>query len=213
MQSSRRQWIWMNARKSRNFVWIMNRFRFRPFVADNLDDRDMPPPLRGSISYHSVDELTHSQFGTIKYVFPLFSHQFEFLEPSRSPRIAARNVCTKDLDLIMSHLITNKFSEFSIFCSVSNNRTHLHGSISHCLFVNEVLQLRKFPKARRSWFQVVAATWLVTLLFSLFFSETEEKLDDQRASGYPKLPIPFDFRTWFRNFFLIPYFLVLFWNF
>lgn len=41
---------------------------FRPFVADDVDDRDMPAPLRGSISYHSVNELTNSQFGTIKWV-------------------------------------------------------------------------------------------------------------------------------------------------
>ncbi|CAD6189083.1 unnamed protein product [Caenorhabditis auriculariae] len=41
---------------------------YRPFVADDLDDREMPAPLRGSISYHSVDELTHSQFGTIKTI-------------------------------------------------------------------------------------------------------------------------------------------------
>uniref|UniRef100_A0A1I7URQ9 ZM domain-containing protein n=2 Tax=Caenorhabditis tropicalis TaxID=1561998 RepID=A0A1I7URQ9_9PELO len=41
---------------------------YRPFVADEVDDRDMPAPLRGSISYHSVNELTHSQFGTIKTI-------------------------------------------------------------------------------------------------------------------------------------------------
>ncbi|CAI2356120.1 unnamed protein product [Caenorhabditis sp. 36 PRJEB53466] len=41
---------------------------YRPFVADDVDDKDMPPPLRGSISYHSVNELTQSQFGTIKTI-------------------------------------------------------------------------------------------------------------------------------------------------
>ncbi|CAA93643.1 CX domain-containing protein [Caenorhabditis elegans] len=41
---------------------------YRPFVADDVDDRDMPAPLRGSISYHSVNELTNSQFGTIKTI-------------------------------------------------------------------------------------------------------------------------------------------------
>ncbi|CAI4229818.1 unnamed protein product [Auanema sp. JU1783] len=43
---------------------------YRPFVADDMEETTMPAPLRGSVSYHSVAELSQTKMPNINPIDP-----------------------------------------------------------------------------------------------------------------------------------------------